>query len=614
MVYDEKVKPTEIRHLYSQFDTPPIRDAELFGKPTIMLLGQYSVGKTSMIAYLLNGTYPGADIGPEPTTDIFAHISYSEFPIIIPGTTLVADKDYQFQTLDMFGDVFLNKLRATNFKADLLKHISIIDTPGILTGDKQVAARGYDFSKIIKFLSNKVDLIFLLFDANKLDISDEYKQVIEILDGCDDKIRIVLNKADSVRPRELVRVRGALMWALGKIMKCPEVPKVYIGSFWPYWNEKNALLRGAIQEDLDALIKDILNLPSDYHAKRVNDVIRRARNLRLHSYIMDEVMKSSMFFKSTKNSADSQTEPTKLVGIYHNVARQRRIVLNDFPDPLIFHEKAKATDPKQWNRLDPKLDKMLNEFLEHDVAPIVTAAINEARIVIDYKPPKKVPLPKDYNELKKISDERPNEKNANKKDDKEKEKKVSKNEGTDEKDAASGDAKKGNSMGKQDNKGKKKDEEKECKKGDSKKDDEQPKGSPNKKNNKEEEETPKKQSKPTAKEGDIGGKDEGKKENSDEKASEKEEKKEKSKSNDEEKESERKSKDAKNENKSTKASNKSNNNNKDIKSDKAKSKKSEAKSEKNGAKENSVPSEENAEKKSAAEDENKSKQAGDNSS
>uniref|UniRef100_A0A0M3HII0 G domain-containing protein n=1 Tax=Ascaris lumbricoides TaxID=6252 RepID=A0A0M3HII0_ASCLU len=126
----------------------------------------------------------------------------------------------------MFGDVFLNKLRATNFKADLLKHISIIDTPGILTGDKQVAARGYDFSKIIKFLSNKVDLIFLLFDANKLDISDEYKQVIEILDGCDDKIRIVLNKADSVRPRELVRVRGALMWALGKIMKCPEVPKV----------------------------------------------------------------------------------------------------------------------------------------------------------------------------------------------------------------------------------------------------------------------------------------------------------------------------------------------------------------------------------------------------
>ncbi|KHN72997.1 EH domain-containing protein 4 [Toxocara canis] len=70
IAYDEKVKPTEIRHLYASFDTPPIRDPELFGKPTVMLLGQYSVGKTSMISYLLNGTYPGADIGPEPTTDI----------------------------------------------------------------------------------------------------------------------------------------------------------------------------------------------------------------------------------------------------------------------------------------------------------------------------------------------------------------------------------------------------------------------------------------------------------------------------------------------------------------------------------------------------------------
>ncbi|VDK25961.1 unnamed protein product [Anisakis simplex] len=97
IAYDEKVLPSELRHLYAQFDTPPIRDPELFGKPTIMMLGQYSVGKTSMISYLLGGTYPGADIGPEPTTDIFAHISYNEFPITVPGTTLVADKEYQFQ-------------------------------------------------------------------------------------------------------------------------------------------------------------------------------------------------------------------------------------------------------------------------------------------------------------------------------------------------------------------------------------------------------------------------------------------------------------------------------------------------------------------------------------
>ncbi|VDN28876.1 unnamed protein product, partial [Gongylonema pulchrum] len=171
-----------------------------------------------MISYLLNGNYPGADIGPEPTTDIFAHVDYSEKTQTVSGVTLASDNTYQFQSLSMFGDVFLNKLRATRFKSPLLKYVSIIDTPGILTGDKQVESRGYDFAQVIKFLSNKVDCIFLLFDANKLDISDEYKQVIQILEGNEEKIKIILNKADWVRPRELVHVRGALMWALGKIM------------------------------------------------------------------------------------------------------------------------------------------------------------------------------------------------------------------------------------------------------------------------------------------------------------------------------------------------------------------------------------------------------------
>ncbi|MCP9258726.1 EH domain-containing protein 1 [Dirofilaria immitis] len=263
--YDRKVVPSEKRYLYSEFDTPPLSEQEFMGKPTILLLGQYSVGKTSMISYLLNGNYPGADIGPEPTTDILR--------------------------------------MATRFNAPLLKHISIIDTPGILTGDKQVENRGYDFAQVIKFLSSKVDCIFLLFDANKLDISDEYKQVIQILEGSEDKIKIILNKADWVRPRELVHVRGALMWALGKIMRCPEVPK----------------------EDLAAVVQEIADLPNSYHRKRINDVAKRARN----------------------------------------------------------------TKAKDWARIDYKLEKLLNSFIENDIALIANAAINEKECKIKFRVPKK---------------------------------------------------------------------------------------------------------------------------------------------------------------------------------------------------------------------------------
>lgn len=40
-------------------------------KPQVMLIGQYSVGKTSFIRYLLGRDFPGQRIGPEPTTDRF---------------------------------------------------------------------------------------------------------------------------------------------------------------------------------------------------------------------------------------------------------------------------------------------------------------------------------------------------------------------------------------------------------------------------------------------------------------------------------------------------------------------------------------------------------------
>ena len=46
--------------------------------------------------------------------------------------------------------------------------------------------------------------------------------------GNEDKIRIVLNKADMVDHQELMRVYGALMWSLGKVFGTPEVARYIV--------------------------------------------------------------------------------------------------------------------------------------------------------------------------------------------------------------------------------------------------------------------------------------------------------------------------------------------------------------------------------------------------
>jgi EH domain-containing protein 1 len=67
-LYKGKILPVEDMYKYADFHSPTLLDSDIESKPMVLLVGQYSTGKTTFIRYLVGRDFPGAHIGPEPTT------------------------------------------------------------------------------------------------------------------------------------------------------------------------------------------------------------------------------------------------------------------------------------------------------------------------------------------------------------------------------------------------------------------------------------------------------------------------------------------------------------------------------------------------------------------
>ena len=65
LLYSKRLLPIEKQYFFSKLHYPEILEAELSAKPTVLLVGQYSTGKTSFIKNLLGMDYPEIHIGPE---------------------------------------------------------------------------------------------------------------------------------------------------------------------------------------------------------------------------------------------------------------------------------------------------------------------------------------------------------------------------------------------------------------------------------------------------------------------------------------------------------------------------------------------------------------------
>jgi len=376
--YREYVRPVEELYRFEAFHSPPLNDIDFQANPMVLLIGQYSTGKTTFINYVIEKDFQGMRIGPEPTTDRFTAVIYGEEDRVIPGNALCAMPNQPFSALQRFGMDFLSRFEASMCNSPILRKLTFIDTPGVLSGEKQRVDRNYNFAEVIKWFASRADRILLLFDANKLDISDEFKTAIEALRGNDDKVRCILNKADSVTPQQLMRVYGALMWSLGRVIKSPEVVRVFAGSFWSQPLQKGCQEDLMMREEAE-LLADLRSLPRNSAVRKINEFIKRARQVRVHALIIDHLRSKFGFFG--KDSTQKELLEN-LFSEFENVQKTHNLPVGDFPHLGRFRDTLRLF--KIWEF--PAFAKRMHENLNWALSEGVPALLKQLPLDREYLP------------------------------------------------------------------------------------------------------------------------------------------------------------------------------------------------------------------------------------
>jgi len=200
------------------------------------------------------------------------------------------------------------------------------------------------------------------------------------------------------------------MWSLGKVVKTPEVMRVFLGSFsdQPYKNEEFRKLYEAEQRDL---INDLLQLPRNAAVRKINELVKRCRLLRSHMHIITH-LRSKMPWLIGKE--DTQKDLIKnLATVYREIEITKQIPLGDFPNLALMQQKLTyypdfTQFPSESDRLRasieqvltvelPSLMKVIQPPKDKDLSQVVTNPF--AEIPWDIKPEDKVVYDQIFNNL-----------------------------------------------------------------------------------------------------------------------------------------------------------------------------------------------------------------------
>jgi len=275
-------------------------DATLKWKPMVLIIGNYSSGKSTLINELV-----GQDVqrtGQAPTDDSFTIItSDTGFEDVeTPGSTLVNDGKMPFEHFKDYGEKLISHICMKQIDSPLLDNMAIIDSPGMLdaTSEKD---RGYNYMKVIGDFAQLADLIVLMFDPHKAGtIKESYEAIRNTLPekSGEDRIVFVMSRIDECdNLTDFTRSYGSLCWNMSQMTGRKDIPHIYL-TYSPTIVAPDSVANGWPQEREE--LTDKIKKASSFRINHIlEDIDRQVNEVQLVGEAVGEFLRraNKVFWK-----------------------------------------------------------------------------------------------------------------------------------------------------------------------------------------------------------------------------------------------------------------------------------------------------------------------------
>uniref|UniRef100_A0A182PAD7 chitinase n=1 Tax=Anopheles epiroticus TaxID=199890 RepID=A0A182PAD7_9DIPT len=339
-IYDNSIKPLETLYKYRDLSNRHFGDPEIFSKPLVLFMGPWSGGKSTILNYLTHNEYTPNSVrtGAEPSPAYFNILMHGDEPEVLDGTQLAAD--WTFSGLQKFGQGLLDRLRGQKLPNKLLERVNIVEIPGILEVRKQVS-KYFPFNDACQWFIDRADIIFLVYDPSKLDVGPETEAILDQLKGREYQTRILLNKADQVKPEELLRVQSALIWNISPLMSSAQPPVMYTVSLWSNPYEVGAPVR-LLQAQERSLLLDLGQAIDRRIENKIASARRFAVRVRNHAKMVDCYLTTyynhKTLFGNKKQISEKIIASPQDYHIYEGLSTLTNISRYDLPDPEVYRD------------------------------------------------------------------------------------------------------------------------------------------------------------------------------------------------------------------------------------------------------------------------------------